>query len=126
MHLHPLAATTHTVEMDQLAQLNEGLKGRPPGEAITASDLGLSGMRPISTDARRSRPLAARAVLERLSYEGPPEYPYIHAHFRTPELETTVVELHTPALRRLSQMLHVQALWGVGSGQNPLLAPIWH
>jgi len=111
-HHHQLSGTTHTVELDQLAELNNGLAERDPSEAIAASVLGLQGA--VLTSGGR---LPADALLARLSFEGPPEYPYIHGHFRSRpgDEHLLTVDLHTGALRRLSHLLHLQQTWGAGS-----------
>ena len=54
---------------------------------------------------------AATALLVRLTYEGPPEYPYIHGHFVA--AEDCVAELHTAALQALAQHLHLKQRWGL-------------
>jgi hypothetical protein len=114
-HHHQLSGTTHTVELEQLAELSEGLAGRDPGEAISASLLGLQGAE-LTSDGADGR-LPAEAILARLSFEGPPEYPYVHGHFRrSPGDEGSLtVDLHTDALRKLSHLLHLQQTWGAGS-----------
>jgi hypothetical protein len=65
-----------------------------------------------------SGPLPDAAVLQRLSWDGPPKYPYIHGHFRRPgqrsagpgdELD---VLLHTATLNELCRRLHVHQQWG--------------
>jgi len=114
-HHHQLSGTTHTVELEQLAELIDGLAERDPSEAISASLLGLQGAELTSGDAGGRLP--AEAVLARLSFEGPPEYPYVHGHFRSSPGDegSLTVDLHTDALRRLSHLLHCQHTWGAGS-----------
>jgi hypothetical protein len=98
---HPLSPTTHTVEMDQLHEINERLAAPRNAPVITAQHLGL--------------PLPASAVLVRLDWDGPPEYPYIHGHFAASggQSASLVAELHTSALHQLSRLIGVQHRWGV-------------
>ena len=114
-HHHQLSGTTHTVELEQLAELSNGLAELDPSEAISASLLGLQGAE-LTSDGAEGR-LPAEAVLARLSFDGPPEYPYVHGHFRSrPGDEGSLtVDLHTDALRRLSHLLHRQHTWGAGT-----------
>jgi hypothetical protein len=110
-----LPRTTHTIELAQLDDLNARL-----GEhrsAITAADLGLAGA--TGLNAGTSRGLPGSAVLARLCWDGPPDYPYVHAHFTLSdpppvgEQETdTIVDLHTAALRELSRRLGTRQQWG--------------
>lgn len=113
-HQHPAAATTRTVEMLQVADLNARLAQRP---RLTAADLGLAGV-PVRADGSD---LPATAVLGRLAWDGVPEFPDIHAVFApTPSSEARlVVDLHTAALRELSRRLGLRQIWGVGSAPPP-------
>jgi hypothetical protein len=89
---------TRTVELTQLRQLNEALQA-PGAVRVTAADLGFA-------DATSG--VAPGAVLTGVSFEGPPEYPYIHGRFGDQTLD-----LHTPALRELSRRLRLHHTWGV-------------
>ena len=113
-HDHQLPSTTHTVEMDQIAELNSGLGERDPSQAIRASLLGLQGVELTSGSHGNLSSLPGDAVLVRISFDGPPEYPYLYAHFRTHpgDQDSLTVELHTDALRKLSSLLHLQHVWG--------------
>ena len=91
---HPVSPTTHTVELAQLEQLDEAIRA-PGAPRITPADLGLTGG-------------PSGAVLTDVSYDGPPEYPYIHGSF-----DGRLVDLHTSALRELSRRLHLHHVWGV-------------
>jgi hypothetical protein len=104
MSEHLVPVTTHTVEMEQLAQLNEAL-GASGAPTVTAGDLGLAAL-----DA--GGPPESAALLD-LSWEGPPEYPYVHAVFRAGAGADVTVELHTQALRTLSSRLGFHHHWGV-------------
>jgi hypothetical protein len=105
-----LPKTTRTLELSQLAELNSRLN--EPGPRITASEIGLAD-------------LPESAVLERLCWDGPPDYPYVHAHFalvdrvegahRKPKagpMDSRIVDLHTGALRQLSRRLGMRQQWG--------------
>jgi hypothetical protein len=117
MHPHQVASTTHTVEMEQMAELSSGLRERDPSQPIRASDLGLQGAELISGGDDDDGGLPEDAVLVRVSFDGPPEFPYVHAHFRSaPEPQGSLkVDLHTDALRALSHLLHLRHVWGAGS-----------
>jgi len=110
-HDHQVPSTTHTVEMEQLAQLNSGLRERDPSQSILASLLGLQGVELSSDSGSR---LEGDAVLVKVSFDGPPEFPYVHAQFRTDadDQGSLRAELHTDALRTLSHLLHLQHVWG--------------
>jgi hypothetical protein len=97
MSEHLLSPTTRTVELAQLEQLNEALAA-PGAPRVTSADLGL---------AQNPAGPAPGLVLVGVSYEGPPDYPYIHGDF-----DGRRVDLHTPALRELSRRLHLHHTWG--------------
>jgi len=121
---HHLAATTHTVELSQLAEINERLAAQSGSSRITAGALGLSSATP--TAGREGRPVPPAAVLIRLCGDGPPEYPYIHGHFALPNagddqqtaraagsvLAGPVVAMHSPALSAISHALGLRHRWG--------------
>ncbi len=114
-HIHQLPNTTHTVEMAQIAELNGGLRESENSQAIRASLLGLQGVEvPSGSDDDHIR-LPGDAFLVRVSFDGPPEFPYVHAHFRTDPSDhgSLTVDLHTDALRKLSHLLHLQHVWGM-------------
>ena len=122
---HQVPSTTHTVEMEQIAELSIGLRERDPSQAISASLLGLQGVQlPSGSDDEHSR-LPRDAVLVRVSFDGPPDFPYVHAHFRThtEDQGSLRADLHTDALRKLSHLPHLQHVWGAGNadtaGQTP-------
>jgi hypothetical protein len=101
--------TSHTLELAQLADLNARLsKHRSP---VTAVDLGLQDAPPPAS--RPAGGLPGSAVLVRLCWDGPPEFPYVHAHFTvTDESADRVVDLHTAALRALGLRLGAHQRWG--------------
>lgn len=103
---HHLPATTHTVEMAQLADIN-GRLVNSRASTITAGELGLN-------TADGDPALSPAAALVRVSWEGSPEFPLVHGHFRdSASADATAVELHTQALRVISRRLHLQHRWGV-------------
>ena len=98
---HEVPRTTHTVELDQLSELNARLSRHTPG--VTAGDLGLGG--PSLADA---------AVLVRLAWDGPPEFPYVHGRFAGSSGSAEVqADVHTEALQQLSKLLGLHQRWGV-------------
>jgi hypothetical protein len=115
---HDLSRTTHTPELQQLRELNEQLTAaRAAGRPVTALVLGLTGQSVEGAGAAASPDgLPAAAILDRLSAQGPPDFPYVAGLFRaatdgpqTPELQ---VSLHTAALRRLSHHFGLHHTWG--------------
>lgn len=124
-HTHHLPSTTHTVEMAQIAELNDGVRERERSQAIRASLLGLEGVGLSSGSDDDHSSLPGDAVLMRVSFDGPPEFPYVHAHFRTDPGDhgSLTVDLHTDALRKLSHLLHLQHAWGAGNADTADHAP---
>jgi hypothetical protein len=109
---HP-TTTTHTVEMQQISELNHCLALRP-AHVITAGDLGLANVSVTSKRVAGGLPSSARIV--RVCWDGPPEYPYLHGHFAAEGSQDSSlhVDLHTAALRELSHRLHLHHTWGWG------------
>jgi hypothetical protein len=97
MPAHQLAPTTRTLDMLQIAQINERL-ATPGGEPVTPEALAM--------------PDRSAGPLQRVSWEGAPEFPYIYAHFAG-AADGEPVLLHTPALVRLSHLLGLHHRWGV-------------
>jgi hypothetical protein len=109
-----MPVTSHTVVMSQLAEINERLTDQSRAHTITAGDLGLGLV--ASADHRQAKRLPEAAVLVKVCADGPPEYPYIHAHFAIPgsaEQDPLPVALHTDALRPLSRRLELHHRWGL-------------
>jgi hypothetical protein len=106
--------------MTQVDELNDRLGALAAGATLTAADLDLEGAAVLSHGRAGDKTLSAHAVLESVCYDGPPEFPYIHAHFRPAPTESgsVTVDLHTRALRTLGHLLHVREVWGVGSEQS--------
>lgn len=116
---HDLSRTTHTPELRQVRELNEHLaEAERAGTPVTAEALGLTGQPIEGAGAVTPAELPASAVLDHLSAEGPPDFPYIEALFRAapaqgaggPRLH---VAMHTPELRRLSHAFGLHHIWGV-------------
>jgi hypothetical protein len=109
-----LPVTTHTIEMAQIADINSRLATRDKALAITAAQLGLEGATVV---APAGASLPPTAVLVRLGWDGPPEFPYIHGHFSDDSTSdgSWIVGLHTRALQALSHRLSAQHVWGLGS-----------
>jgi hypothetical protein len=107
---HGLPATTHTIEMTQIADINRRLTNRV-SPVITAEELGMTGVDVVGfgPDA-----LDASAVLLNLTWEGSPEFPTVHGHFRDPGSDRPrSAGMHTQALKETSRRLHLQHRWGV-------------
>ncbi len=106
---HQLDPTTRTVEMSQIAELNDALADRshPP---VTADQVGLTG---VTSVMHHDEHLPGSAVMLRLRWDGPPSYPYIHGEFSVGPGQLVVVDLHTEALRLLARHLGLRQTWGV-------------
>jgi hypothetical protein len=120
MQHHQLPSTTHTVEMAQIAELNGGLREGERSQAIRASLLGLQGVESSSASDDDHSGLPGDAFLVSVSFDGPPEFPYVHARFRTDPSDhgSLTVDLHTDALRKLSHLLNLQHVWGAGDAET--------
>ena len=102
-------ATTHTIEMAQIKEINAKL--RPPsGVVITASELSLE----IQPGDRRV-PVNPSALLTSLSWTGSPSFPDIFANFSASDSEESrlCVSVHTAALKEISRRLNLHHAWGV-------------
>jgi hypothetical protein len=103
---HRPSAATHTVELAQLTEINQALR---VGGGLRAADL-----RTATDPDEVGIEVPDGAVLTDLFWEGPPGYPYIHAHFRLDgHHEALVVDLHSAVLRELSHLLGLRHIWGV-------------
>lgn len=111
--MHDMSPTTHTIEMEQIADLNQLLADYRP-DRLTARDLGVEG----KTTSPAGQ-LPGDAVLVEVRWDGPPEFPYIHGAF-SGGAPLRTVSLHTHALRELSHRLHAHHIWGVGSAPGPV------
>jgi len=100
MNHHSMSDTTVTLEMAQVENLNQRLT-RTTHAPVTAGSLGVAQ-------------LPEKAVLRRVSASGPPCFPYVQGHFQVSgDQGEAVRELHTPALKQLSDMFHLHQTWGV-------------
>ena len=111
---HQISSTTHTVEMAQIAEINDNLREREGSYAIRASLLGMQGVKLSPGGHDDGSSLPEEASITGLSFDGPPEFPYVHGHFRTDLSDhgSLTVDLHTDALRKLSHLLGLQHVWG--------------
>ena len=110
MSEHHLSRATHTLDLAQLAQIDERLaaSGAP---TLTAADLGVA-----------DGAVPGAAVLLRVWCRGDPEFPDIFGDFGGPSTPApgsagraagTPVPLHTPSLHALSRLLGLHHRWGV-------------
>lgn len=108
MHHQPSVAT-HTVELLQLHEINDRLARN--GRVFTAAELGAT--RGEAAYGQEQLLLPPTAVLTGLSWDGPPLFPYIHAHFVLDGRgEPMLVEMHSAALREISHLLGLRHVWG--------------
>ena len=100
--------------MAQIAEINNGLRERESADAIPASVLGMQGVHLSPGDDEDDSTLPGESYLTGLSFDGPPEFPYVHGHFRTDLSDqiSLTADLHTEALRKLSHLLGLQHIWG--------------
>ena len=111
---HEMPATTHTVVLSQLNEINDCLADERPAHRVTAGELGLALV--ATADDRGADRLPDESVLVKVCADGPPEYPYIHAHFAaagSAGRTGPAVALHTEALRTLSRALGLRHRWGL-------------
>lgn len=113
MSEHPLDPTTHTVEMTQIAELNEHLK-LPQSAPVTAADLGLQGAR-MRGGRGAGGSLAGPEVVVSVSWTGSPAFPDIFANFGVKGTGQVSgrVQLHTAQLKELSHRLGLRHGWGL-------------
>jgi hypothetical protein len=102
---------THTLEIDQVDDLNHKLAGLGALRHITADELGLAGTAAQTDDGPNALPAGAK--LTRLCCEGPQGFPYVHGHFDLAGVEHKV-ELHSATLTALGQLLHVRVVADLG------------
>lgn len=125
MARHPsLSRTTHTLEMNQIDELNIRLaQHRAEGRPITAADLGLAGATLLAGRARGGT-VAPSAVVTGVGWDGDPDFPYLHARFSVGQDDgpnmampdhSPRVDLHSAALQELSRRLGLHQVWGIGA-----------
>lgn len=105
-----LNSLPNPVELAQLADLNGRLSNsRSP--VITAAELGLAGPRRTSDAAPD---LTGSERLVRVSWDGTPEEPVLHGHFRNQaQDESSPADLKTVSLKEISRRLHLNHRWSV-------------
>ncbi len=111
MSHHPLDPTSHTIEMEQIAELNAHLADEN-APTITSADLGMTGM---AMEGSRGQALSGHEVVMKVTWRGLPDFPDIYAGFGargTTEPATSAL-LHTGQLRELSRLLHCAHHWGL-------------
>jgi hypothetical protein len=121
-----VAATTHTRELRQVAEINERLAQSGTAPDWTAARLVLGGaavdyagvggvLVELDEAPGVATELPADAVLMALDAVGPPSFPYVYGLFRAGSDDPLLaVSLHTRHLRTLSSGLHCRMhLWGV-------------
>jgi hypothetical protein len=110
-NLH-MPATSHTVVLSQLAELERALmKSAQRHDLVTANELGLKDVRVLSRNETTTLPDGA--VLEQLWWDGPSEYPFVHASFRIKgSTDSVQIDLHTASLQALSHRLQLRHSWG--------------
>jgi hypothetical protein len=133
MSAHTLSRSTHTVELQQVVQVNERLllMEAAGSDPITADRLGLSGAGVVPKVVDRAAALVVApqerrrevvAVLRpeapprRLLASGPPSAPYLYAVFAEGGggRRELPVAVHTDHLRLISGLLNLRGhLWGV-------------
>jgi hypothetical protein len=116
-----MPSTSHTVVLAQLYDLERALVQSGKSHGITADELGLTDAALLPD--HQSETLPAAAVLERLWWEGPSEYPFVYASFRLQpdddeeddkdaDVDELLTNLHTAALQALSHRLKLHQSWG--------------
>ena len=108
-----MPSTSHTVVLAQLYDLERAVLQSAKSHGITADELGLTDAALLPD--HQSEKLPAAALLERLWWEGPSEYPFVYASFRLQSEEGEVevlTSLHTAALQAISHLLKLRQSWG--------------
>ncbi len=111
MSHHPLDPTSHTIEMEQIGELNASLAD-PHAPTVTSGALGLTGTAMAGSEGQG---LSGHEVVKEVSWRGTPDFPDIYAECGakgTSEPSTSVL-LHTDHLRELSRLLHLTHHWGL-------------
>ena len=102
---------THTVEVDEVNELNRKLASLDALRHITAGELGLTHT--VAHGFGGSTALPAAAKLTRVCCEGPEGFPYVHGHFDLAGIEHRA-ELYSVTLTALGRLLHVRIVAGLG------------
>ncbi|GAA3609349.1 hypothetical protein [Microlunatus ginsengisoli] len=111
MSHHPLDPTSHTIEMQQIDELNAALAAKH-APTVTTADLGLTGA-PLPGSGGQS--LSGHEVVVKVSWRGTPDFPDIYGEFGAAgsTQASTHLLLHTAQLRELSHLLHQTHHWGL-------------
>jgi hypothetical protein len=111
MSHHPLDPTSHTIEMEQIDELNARL-AEEHAPTITSGDLGMTGA-VISHSGGQG--LSGHEIVMKVTWRGTPDFPDIYAGFgaRGTTEPSVQVLLHTNHLRELSRLLHCSHHWGL-------------
>jgi hypothetical protein len=111
MSHHPLDPTSHTIEMEQIDQINARLADQH-APTVTAADLGLTG---AVIHGSSGQSLSGHEVVMSVSWRGTPDFPDIYAGFGAQGTPAPSIEmlLHTAQLRELSHRLHLSHHWGL-------------
>ncbi|WP_088319718.1 hypothetical protein [Kineosporia sp. R_H_3] len=95
LHSHAVPRTTHTMNLDQVAEINERLAAT----SLSTADIGLE---------------APAGVLAEIVLEGSPTFGYLWARLRAGGQEAGRVLLHTDQLKAISRALHLaHHHWGL-------------
>lgn len=137
MVAHTIAPTSHTVELRQIAEINERLGRCTDAELLRADELGLSGAdvtaghvdavaahvahlpQHVASGPLSSGVLSPDARLIHLVAAGSPTFPYIYGLFgsgRTADAGAArllPVMLHTAQLQQISKHHRLRHRWGV-------------
>jgi len=111
MSHHPLDPTSHTIEMQQIDELNARL-AEDNAPTVTSGDLGMTGTAMAGSGGQG---LSGHEVVMNVTWRGTPDFPDIYAGFgaRGTTEPSTQVLLHTRHLRELSHLLHCSHHWGL-------------
>jgi hypothetical protein len=111
MSHHPLDPTSHTIEMQQVDELNARL-AEQQAPTITSGDLGLTG---AVVHGSGGQSLSGHEVVMKVTWRGTPDFPDVYAGFGAQGTAgpSTEMLLHTAELRELSRRLHLSHHWGL-------------
>jgi hypothetical protein len=128
-----MSPATHTVELQQIRDLNARLEaaadGRPTARELGMASAELNPRVPIAGEqspvgAPADRTLGGDERLAHLFIEGPPDFPYIWAAFHPAgavvgaDVTPMIASIHTSALQWLSARFGLRHRWGTDSGTS--------
>jgi hypothetical protein len=107
-----MPSTSNTVVVSQLYELERSLlRSVRAKHVILAIELGMTGAEVLSGHDPETLP--EDAVLERLWWDGPSEYPFVYGSFRHQSSpDPLLTQLHTASLQALSHWLKLRQCWG--------------